>query len=436
MAGILNWTNVGNRWRAIIKIIVNVLAMQVSQANNIKSLRENLLSVFTTEADRPTESIIFPTVEGGQEGIDGFKASLLTLMDTYLGQIAIELDLPETEIPVQDIIDRIIVEMLDDSETVLENTVSASGAADTNNTGDGTLFVTVKDNEDLDNEFIIPEEITLKCTSDNAIDNVTLGEEVFGISGEPLTSPFTHEDGVNIKRGTGAGSNVSPATSTDSNKVLNGTFETFTVADTPDNWTPSTPAQIGVNIFEEAAPSANVFHGDASLKLLDVAGSTTIELTQNIRDNIEGLLKYSMSVRVKSSGWTVGTLEIIIDGTSFGTLTPISISSSYPASYTEYQAFFNTPDTLPEDIEIQIKLTGADAAAEIFIDDLAIQEVVYQNGVGFAMSRGAVDFVLNDRFVVTVLNDEAGNIQSWFGRYKGRKLPSATSGAETISDTL
>jgi hypothetical protein len=96
--------------------------------------------------------------------------------------------------------------------------------------------------------------------------------------------------------------------------------------------------------------------------------------------------------------------------------------------------FMVAPANIPEDLQLQIALTGA-TTGDLHIDSLAFGPVTYGNGVGFAVLAGETDFQLNDRFSGFVLNTE-GLFQRYFRKAHRMQLPSDNAGGESIADTL
>jgi hypothetical protein len=85
-------------------------------------------------------------------------------------------------------------------------------------------------------------------------------------------------------------------------------------------------------------------------------------------------------------------------------------------------------------MKLVIKWTGTPSAHNIFIDGGGVAPVTYHNGVNFMVYAGTDKFIRNDRFSLTVSNDNNGVFQTFFRKTYGMQLPS--TGSPTNADTL
>jgi hypothetical protein len=107
--------------------------------------------------------------------------------------------------------------------------------------------------------------------------------------------------------------------------------------------------------------------------------------------------------------------------------------------------FWVAPAEIPDDLEIEIKVTGnLTNAKSIWIDGLVCAPVDYFGGIGSIIVAGASctvatgsykPFLRGDRFKLTASNVE-GVFQSLFRRRYGVQMPSNNAAGETIADSL
>jgi hypothetical protein len=180
--------------------------------------------------------------------------------------------------------------------------------------------------------------------------------------------------------------------------------------------------------------------GDAkSLKFLGNASLAAIEITQPMT-NLEPGRRYAVAFWIQgTTGMSAGTLTIEPTGTGYtaGATEEISMNAAALAAQTTFGLeyfFFTAPDDIPEDFALSIKLSGTPSAHAVYIDTGAMGPVVYHGGVHANIVRGKDKFLKNDRIRVAVSNNEAGVVQTYFGKAYLAQLPS--SGSPSIADTV
>jgi hypothetical protein len=175
------------------------------------------------------------------------------------------------------------------------------------------------------------------------------------------------------------------------------------------------------------------------------------ELTA-IRQALQGLglapsTCYALSVQLKAgSSGTTGTLIIeLTDGTgavladdsgNTNRLT-IDLSSIGHTAFAPSTTVFRTPANLPDVFYLQVRLSAAiNASKSLYLDDMVFQPMIelYRGGPFAALAPKSRLLQSTDRYEITVTNNFAGNLQTYFGRIFDRQLPSAASGSETIAD--
>lgn len=256
--------------------------------------------------------------------------------------------------------------------------------------------------------------------------------ERFQIGGGPVQSfgRFSWET-----YGSGNGPSIYPVQS--QSIISNFSFDTFTVTDTPDDWTVDSGT-----VTTHIKNSADVYKsGGAALQFLGDGAQATIQVSQT--PTWTAGRRYCVAVYVKGeAGIAAGTLTIQLEGTGYtaGASEKITMNASALAAATSYglQYFFvNIPMEIPSDLKLVIKVTGTlTNAKSVRFDFGGMAPVVYHNGIHVSVISGSEYFVLGDKFTWTTTNDEAGIVQTYFGKAHKFQLPSNAAGAETILDTV
>lgn len=382
------------------------------------------------EARRDLVPSFESTSTGWANSIAGWNGVLKSLADTTLSDLQSALEAPGSSITT--ILPLLYAQMVVDSQTIQKNTgISASVSAGTN-TGTGVLLASVVNVNGINDERIFNETVKVKCISDQWSGSATAGSESFSVTGEPkLSSPNVHGAMAN-----GNGPNLSVAYAR--NMVTNGNFETFTVANTPDNWTIDAGVA-GTTIFQDTT-GADVHTGLSALKLAGNGTATTITLHQPINTLITSSKIYCASIWLRKSGTVTSgsTLTVHVTGTSFGPFTLFNADpSTLTTSYVNYNIFFATGSTFSADAKFEITWTSANtagASAFILIDDALLIAPQAFGNVQYVLLRGSSDFAIGDSFTVTTANGNGGVFQTAFARWYNFQLPSSAS--PSIADSL
>ncbi len=426
----ITYDGVGGVFTRLGKIIKTFNILEVLQragADTLPDLEDEILDAFGD--DRAIVSGLFESLEGNRRSLDGWKETLAGYAEATIVALAAELDASNAE--ASTVWPLFLARMADDAETVDANAVALTAVtADGDNLGDGELIASIKDAMGVDVEIAIAETLRVACITD-ASGGGTEGAESFQISGEiPAPSRSSYD-----ARGTGVGPTITVANGSGDNVVLNGDFETFTVANTPDDWDVDAGV-VGTHIYE----STDEYRGVKCLKLKGDGALATIGISQTFAESsILPLTKYAVGVRINTSGVAAGTIKVRIAGTGVtpGATEKIEIAAAWPVVYTFYSFFINMPAVIPDDLEIIVEVTGTlTNNALVYVDDLAMVPATVHGAVSLAAFAGAARFAVGDLFTFDVTNDEAGIFQTMIGRLFGVQLPSATGDAETIADAL
>lgn len=200
----------------------------------------------------------------------------------------------------------------------------------------------------------------------------------------------------------------------------------------------------GITITEETAGSVNSLNYRALAMIGTGSELTTIQ--QRLR-NPTAQAVLAFGIQMKRSASATGVLQVrLIDGPGntleddSGVEQKFSVninSETNSSTFTQLTSFFRLPSVLPSIISIQIRLTTAiNSAQGLYLDDaiLVTATQTYDGGPLVALLANKRDLLADDEYTLTVTNDHAGRLQTWFGRLFGVQLPSAASGDETIAD--
>jgi hypothetical protein len=431
----INYTTLFTRLGKIVKWVNNWLDYQGGQlfSDSISGgAADDVLDQYEDRRDLVTG--LQEDVQAFAGSVAGWESRYKTYADRTLADLQADLNSPSAD-PAT-ILPLMIIDMVDNNQTVNANAISAATVTpDGGNTGNGQLLVSIQNADGADDERIISETILVKCTSDQ-FNGGTAGGETFSIVGLPDNGVYSAKT-----RGNGTGPSITVSDESGGNKLSNGDFETFSVANTPDSWDVGAGV-IGTNIFKE---TVNLHTGSSALKLQSDASATTITLTQSI--DALPRTKYGVGIWVRKNGTFgagVTNLQISIKGTGFSTVDlfnadPTTLTTSYVFKKSGSDGFINIPANVPAGLQLEITWTAANlanAGAQILIDDAAVVEAVDFGHATYALFRGNTDFVVGDKFVVVTANDYGGVFQTFFGRFYDVQLPSDDSAGETLSDTL
>ena len=279
-------------------------------------------------------------------------------------------------------------------------------------------------------ELAYVETFTAECTNDSEA-GTSVGGETFRLTGEKRrTTPWDWQT-----TGSGQGANLTSVQ--DAGNITNNNFETFTVADTPDDWDIDA-GTAGTHITESSL--GNAYHLTSALELSGDAALAAITLSQDITTTFIPLKRYLFACYVKGvAGITAGRLLIRFEdgaGAQVGT-TEIDMNTAALAAQTAYgiESFYITmPAEIPDNIELVITFDGTPSAHSIQIDWLGCGPVTYHGGVNFALVAGSDKFLKGDRYKMTTSYTATGVFQDFFREFFRVQLPSDASPSQ--ADTL
>jgi hypothetical protein len=206
------------------------------------------------------------------------------------------------------------------------------------------------------------------------------------------------------------------------------------------------------------AGSANAFIGKAVEFDSDGAQLTTLNQPVTLKALTQYAFNLWMLADVVPAAGVI-TVDLVdgIGGTvvadEAGTSNSFTITcSALTTSFVAKNGVFRTPKIMPAAIYLRIRIsTAVTAGTSIYFDHAALVEMteLYKGGPSAAIFSGKTPMrksstdgqVEADYFVLTAVNAQAGEIQTWFDRNfnmreKGLLLPSNAAGSETIADSL
>lgn len=259
-------------------------------------------------------------------------------------------------------------QMVDNGETINRPTVTAAAVADGGNDGDTVFYLSNTNIYGDPLDMTIAETLTATCTSQGS------GfQSNFQVLGAVAVVPTAY----NWPQGSGASASVSTVDPAVDGIVTNGGFASFTVADTPDDWTIINGAA-GVTVFQGI--NDGVRSGtDAVYLKSDGAQATKIAQEVGLAINTVYAVTFQAKMNTNSAA---GTLVIqLYDATNAAVLqndAGSNLEASYAlnggageitTSYQQFTVFFSTPRQLPASVQIRAGYgTAGTATRELYLD--------------------------------------------------------------------
>jgi hypothetical protein len=343
----------------------------------------------------------------------------------------------------------LIAQMTSSSDDVQATTASVSVSAASGNVGNATVIASVIGSNGKTLQYLFDETLELQVTADAVTGSATARRETCSLRGEVAVSdPLSHD----WPAGSGANTTLNitdAAEDAGSNLLTNGDFETFTVANTPDNWTLVT-GTAGAQFFSDSSS----YTGSLALRILG-DGATLSQLTQtfNTVGQTTGRLLpnkvYAVNFYHKvSSVPAAGVLRVeLVDGSGTvinddsGTVNRISQTlTGSTTSYTAVNGFFRTPKNLPTTVKLKVYLsTALSNTVSLYVDDLAVVAATeaYTGGPYVAAFAGSTNALTDDKWSLD-LTVTLGGFQKLYERVFGMRSLGLTlpfDAAPTVPDS-
>lgn len=293
-----------------------------TNATGLNTAVAELYSTFSTAGTGRVTDGLAGSHDSFLSAHESFRSSTASVASSLLATYTSELGIASSS----GVLPALISRMITDSQTIDASSVSLSAiAAKGTNAGNGLLFVytkldgysapssSVAANPDYNGrltEVSVTGLITVSCTADRNTGS-TLGAEQWSVTGIAAVSYAS----VSTE---GAGGPSSFTSATVSGYIANPGFESFSVSNSPNNWTVES-GTTGTNIFEN---SVTYHRGAKSLRVVG-DGSTTIELTQSPSASLYPLRAYFVAVAVKATSVPAsGTVQLKFTGTGITSTAP------------------------------------------------------------------------------------------------------------------
>lgn len=317
----------------------------------------------------------------------------------------------------------IIRQMKAQGATIQAQTVTGTTSSFTGE-GNGAITISTKRWDGLTQENLYAETILATCTSDSYSTGAPVGNEGFTVTGQGQQNDrFSFDWPLGSNCQTSISAIDGSEDNTEGNILTNSGFDTFTVANTPDNWTIVT-GTVGTNIFSEATLVYD--SGTTALRLLG-DGATLINLTQTFdvstgtSGNLTAGTQYSCNAYMRRDGTaaSAGVLTIdLIDGNDAivqddqGTNNSFTIDlTALTTNYAAYNGVFRTPSRMPATLKFRFRLTTAlTNARSVYLDKMSLGTMteLYTGGPSAAIHAGSDPFVIGDYGTMTTTNNRGG----------------------------
>lgn len=344
---------------------------------------------------------------------------------------------------VPQIVAALFADMVAYSQTVLKNTITI-GSVGTGGLviGNGKLFTTatldgynppwnggvsIPGYAGLTSEMApVSDTVQILCVNDSYTGGVAVGAEKFKWTGAPLPgNPYDWRGG-----GSGAGPTFPLLNSYST--VLNKDFETFTVTNTPDNWTMLSGILPGTHVFKD---TSTLYRGAAAMKLVGDGVKTNVGVKQAVSVAQLGLKpnqSVALSVAIKSDTTFSGpvTFSATFAGTGWAGITLTKNLVGIGSSWTLLGGDAVLPAVIPSDLTLTlqvIEVAGMESGKRVWVDSVALGPTTYHGGIGVYAVAGSLPYAKGDQFQFTLANDLAGVFQGQFVRAYQMQLPSVTS---------
>lgn len=294
--------------------------------------------------------------------------------------------------------------------SILKPAVGVTIAAVAGNLGTGVFRASVVSPVDaLAMDYTIAEAAPLVCTAHSYPGGqASAGNEAFAWAGDPAARNDTAHD---WPLGSGRAAGVS-VLDTNNGVVLNGGFEAFAVANTPDSWTVMA-GNPGTTILRGTAPQSGVV-GEYNLQFVG-DGAVVHRIRQAVPLQPQAAYAVNWFHRVQAAPGA-GSIRVRLEDAAgavvndeAGTANSIAVAlAGVGVNYESAGGWFYTPRILPAAVYLVVEVTGAALAnAKVLdIDRLVVGlgTQLYAGGPLVAGFAGATPFAIGDQFLLTTTN--------------------------------
>lgn len=433
--------NLFNRWGKLGKLVSNMRSHQLTQLTALTDTVNGAVAQFNAESD--LQALIGSAYLSILNGVEQVGNLAKTVADRTVNRMVFrdnpQISLTLTQLNTVTSLNEVIRQMKLLGASVLAMTVTAAALASVGppgphftGRGNGIIFGSTKrplDGLTLENSF--SENLLFTVTGDSYSGSAASGNEPISVTGVGNQSDVFAHNWPLGSNSTAAISAVDGAEDNAAGNLLtNSGFETFTTANTPDNWNIVTGTP-GSNIFEEATLTYDAPPNKALRILGD--GATVIYFRQQFgsstgtQGSLDPLTQYAFNIFLRRDAVAAaGTLVIdLVDSTGTvlqdqsGAFQTFSIDLS--TLTTQYQAFttaFRTPAIMPSTIYLRWRTTVPYTNNRSFyLDKLALGEMTqqYTSGPFVIAFSGSVPFEVGDYGTLQISNSRgvAGTLDTF-----------------------
>ena len=374
----------------------------------------------------------------GRDGLSGISQAIKDSFGTTIVEM-LDADVPLTSKQLPVAVGQLIAQMKTGAKTINANATSCTPAAGGSNHGNGVILASILGGDGLALEYVYAETLLASIAS-----TATVGSETFSVLGKEPAGLLDW----NWPLGSGSAQSVTSIdAAAGTNLLTNGSFDTFTVANIPDNWEIVT-GNAGTDVFSE--PTVVYKPGGKSLRLHG-DGATLVQVRQ-LKAGLASRTPYAVNLwcRVDSAPGA-GVLRIDLhDGTSVinddaGTPNSFSINLvTLGTAFVAANAIFRLPDPVPASVYLRVwQSTALSNTKNVYVDHLAMSAMTrqYAGGPYVCFFSGSVNWSTDDVATFVVANDYGGKLQMALWRTLdlpslGVRIPSNAAGGETILDSV
>lgn len=350
-------------------------------------------------------------------------------------------------------VEQVRAQMVATAQSINRPTLTSTVTAGGSNLGNTQIFVSTTNiyGDPLDTTFA--ETLTATCTQQGS---------GFGSSFQVLGEPALAVGAYNWPGGTSTGGSGASASLTTIDPAIDGlitnsALSTFTVANTPDDWTIINGAA-GTTVFESVSGGPRT---GTNAVYLQSDGSQATQLSQTV--SLQTNTVYALTFQAKmNTGSAAGNLTVkLYNPATAATINNdagTALSASYTlnggagnvgTSYAIFTVFFSTPRQLPSTVQLRIGYgVAATSTRQLYLalcQMIAATPLYGPAGTGsagpYALAVSNTTYsAVNDVYSLTFTNSLGTRSFVWGlerldgFRAKGLYLPSSTS--PTISDSL
>lgn len=426
----INYTQLFSRLGTIIGQINIWLAEQTTLlGTGGGSVATGVMNILDQYESRPDLTVGLQNFfQGDANTVASWEASLKRYSDNTIIDLQLALNAPNAS--VSSVLPLMVTDMVNNTQSVQKNTPSITSTTNfSGNTGTGVLkssVVSVPGQATTNDERILNQTVKFTCTAD-AFSGTTAGQEQFNIVGWPQQNVYSNDT-----QGQGVGPNITVG---GQNTITNGSFANYHGSGTFTSWTTGT----GATLISQAT-GALVQNGVGALQFTGNSSTATATLTQTGSKSLSASTCYIFSVWLRKGSGTLASgsnLNISLSGTNLTTTHLFNADpSTLTTTYQLFSAFINLPNSFYSPV-ITITWTGANSVAStgtILVDNINLALPTTYGNVQYALFAGGTNFLRGDNITVVTANNNAGVIQTFFGRFYSTNLPSSAS--PTIPDSL